>query len=200
MTLPFYPFYWGDYSAKTFALTIEQHGVFMLLLRHIYTEGTPVMHEQRYSIAKALLTHEQETVDFILGKYFVKRGHGWVNIKALDVMGKWEDKHQRRVIAAQKPRKQCLSNGEAMQQQWPNNHNHNQYKGKPSVLKEESKDQMAGTIPLDENSEAFKAWESYWLQTKGKRPSRTDIRIDGKLVRGWYFETEWPPNVLKRTA
>lgn len=191
MTLPFYPFYWGDYSAKTFALTMEQHGAYMLLLRHVYTEGTPVMHEQRYSIAKALLPHEQESVDFILAKYFVRKGQGWVNIKALDIMGEWQNKHQRRVNAAQKPRKQCLSNAPPMRQQWPNNHNHNQYKGKPLVLKEERKDdEVAGTVPLSENDPRFKALESERRKTQGKGYPRTTVTINDRPCTGWYFTQE----------
>ena len=48
---------------------------------------------------------------------------------------------------------------------------------------------MSDKIPLDENSEAFKAWAVYLK----KNPSRTNLRIEGKLVRGWYFPTEYPP-------
>jgi uncharacterized protein YdaU (DUF1376 family) len=192
MTLPFYPFYWGDYSSKTFDLTQGQHGAYMLFLRHIYAEGTPIPHEQRYSIAKALLTQEQETADFILARYFTKQGAGWVNNRALDVMEEAEGKHYRRVIAAQKPRKQCLNNGKAMHEQRSSNalatRTRTILKGNPSVFKK-GKEKMSGKVPLDENSEAFGAWVAYLKHN----PPRTNIRIDGKLVRGWYFPTEYPP-------
>jgi hypothetical protein len=104
-------------------------------------------------------------------------------------MEEQEIKHQRRVIAAQKPKKQRLSNGSALHEQWPSNQNQNQIKeGKPLVLKK-GKEKMSGKVPLEENSEAFKAWVSYLKHN----PPRTNIRIDGKLVRGWYFPAEYPP-------
>ncbi len=198
MTLPFYPFYWGDYSSKTFDLTQGQHGAYMLFLRHIYAEGTPIPDKQRYSIAKALLKQEQENADFILARFFIKTGGGWMNNRALEVMEEAESKHYRRVIAAQKPRKQCLSNGKALPEQRSSNGlatiTTTILKGKPPVLKEGRKEKMAGKFALDENSEAFKAWEAYYVKTKGIRPSRTDIRPEnGKPYRGWYFPTEYPP-------
>jgi uncharacterized protein YdaU (DUF1376 family) len=200
MTLPFYPFYWGDYSAKTFDLTQGQHGAYMLFLRHVYAEGTPIPDKQRYSIAKALLKHEQENADLVLSRFFTKTNGAWVNNRASEVMEEAEEKHYRRVFAAQKPRKQCLSNGEALLKQRTSNalatRTRTILKNGPSVLKEGRKDKMAGTIPLDENSEAFKAWEAYLLKTKGTRPPRTDIRMGEKLVRGWYFPTEHPPQEL----
>lgn len=117
MTLPFYPFYWGDYSAKTFNLTNTQHGIYLLLLRHIYTDGEPLATvEQCYSIAKATPDQNRD-VDYILLKFFIFEDGVWTSKKAEKVKKEWEEKHQRRVIAAQKPRKQCLSNAEAMPQQ-----------------------------------------------------------------------------------
>lgn len=54
--------------------------------------------------------------------------------------------------------------------------------------------QMAGTIPLDERSGAFKLWEAYILKTKGKKVPRTTIRPeDGPPFTGWYFPTATPP-------
>ncbi len=68
------------------------------------------------------------------------------------------------------------------------------YKENPSVLKEGRKEKMAGKFALDENSEAFKAWEAFYIKTKGIRPSRTDIRPEnGPPYRGWYFPSEYPP-------
>ena len=117
MTLPYYPFYWGDYSAKTFNLTQGQHGAYLLLLRHVYTEGTPIPIEQCYTIAKALLPIERENVDYILANYFQKKAQGWVNHRAIQVMKEWQEKHQRRVIAGKKAKKQSSSNDPPMPKQ-----------------------------------------------------------------------------------
>lgn len=117
MTLPFYPFYWGDYSAKTFDLTQGQHGAYMLLLRYVYTSGDPIPHGQRYSIAKALLPNERENTDYILEKFFTKKGEIWRSLRCEEVMKDADKKHQRRVIAGKKLKKQCLSNAKAKPKQ-----------------------------------------------------------------------------------
>jgi uncharacterized protein YdaU (DUF1376 family) len=189
VTLPFYPFYWGDYSAKTFNLSQGQHGAYMLLMRHIYTGGGPITHEQRFSIAKATLPQEQENADFILAKFFTKQGNEWINSKALEVMEEWEDKHQRRVIAAQKPRKQCLSNGEAAPEQSLSNQNQNQNQLKKKILKEKGE----GRPFVIEGTEQWAAWK----QVKGSKLSARDTRIDERIVRGWYLPSEWPPGFPK---
>ena len=102
MTLPYYPFYWGDYAAKTFDLTTFQHGVYILLLRHIYCTGTPVPHKARLSIAKATLSEEQVDVDFVLVTYFRRVGDGWVNDRAFEVIKEQHAKHESLVNAGKK--------------------------------------------------------------------------------------------------
>jgi uncharacterized protein YdaU (DUF1376 family) len=120
MTLPYYPFYWGDYSAKTFNLTTHQHGVYMLLLRHIYCTGERIPVKHRLSIAKARLPEEGADVDFILETYFVRIGDEWTNERAEQVMGEQYEKHQKLVnagkkggIASKPPLKPGLSQAEA---------------------------------------------------------------------------------------
>jgi hypothetical protein len=44
-------------------------------------------------------------------------------------------------------------------------------------------------IPLAEDSPGFKAWEKHF----GKSVARTDVTINGRKVRGWYFASEFPP-------
>lgn len=191
MTLPFYPFYWGDYSAKTFDLTQGQHGAYMLFMRHVYTTGKNIDDNLRYQIAKAGTVDERNAADFVLAKYWRKKDGFWRHNRVSQIMDDAEKLHQSYVNKGKKPKKLSLSPRVS-------NHNHNQIKIKNKSLEEGKEETMAGTIPLDENSEPFKAWEDYWLKTKGKRPSRTDIRIDGRLVRGWYFPSVWPPgNVVQ---
>ena len=128
MTLPFYPFYWGDYSKKTFNLTQSQHGAYILLLRHIYCEGEKIPDEQRYSIAKAMDKVQMQNTDFVLKTYFQKKAGMWSQSKADEVMADADEKHQNRVIAGQSPkktRKQSKSNASAKLKQNPNNHNQN---------------------------------------------------------------------------
>jgi uncharacterized protein YdaU (DUF1376 family) len=145
MTLPFYPFYWGDYSSKTFNLTNVQHGIYLLLLRNFYTDGEPLATvEQCYSIAKAL-PEQHADVDFILHRFFTKENGFWVNKKAENVKKEWENKHQRRVIAGQKAKKKCLSNDQAMSKQpEPEPEPIERRKKEPTVL---SKEKRGSRIP-----------------------------------------------------
>ena len=102
MTLPFYPFYWGDYSAKTFNLTNTQHGIYILLLRNIYTGGEPMdTVEKCYEIAKAS-PEQHRDVDLILLRFFSKEKGVWTSKKAIDVMKESEKKHQTNVSKGKK--------------------------------------------------------------------------------------------------
>jgi uncharacterized protein YdaU (DUF1376 family) len=100
--LPFYPFYWGDYSAKTFNLTQGQHGAYMLFLRHCYTTGERIPHDERYSIAKATLSEEQSNADLVLSKFFSKKGGEWSNSKVDEVLNKQHERHQALVEAGKR--------------------------------------------------------------------------------------------------
>lgn len=37
-------------------------------------------------------------------------------------------------------------------------------------------------------------WEA-WKTHRGKKPPETDVRVGGRIQRGWFFDSEWPnPN------
>lgn len=118
MTLPYYPFLWADYSGKTMHLTQGQHGAYFLLLRYIYTSGQPIPDEERYSIARAMLEHEQQNVDFVLPRFFEKQGETWRNLRADEVMQEAEASHLKRVNAGKSKGK---NNAGAMQKQSSSN-------------------------------------------------------------------------------
>ena len=60
--------------------------------------------------------------------------------------------------------------------------------GKGDLLDEEGR-----KIPVEVGTDQWNAWVRY-RQAKGARGCpQTDVRIDGKLTRGWYFAAEWPP-------
>ncbi len=45
------------------------------------------------------------------------------------------------------------------------------------------------TVAVIEGSEAWQAWKA-----TGRKMPITDLRIDGRVKRGWYFPSEFPPN------
>jgi uncharacterized protein YdaU (DUF1376 family) len=117
MTLPFYPFYWSDYSGKCFHLTQGQHGAYFMLMRFIYTTGKPIPHEQRYSIATALLEQEQQNTDTVLGQFFRRDGDFWHNDRVTEIITEAHEAHEKRRNAGKKggqaKLKQCSSNAQA---------------------------------------------------------------------------------------
>lgn len=133
MTLPFYPFYWSDYTGKTYDLSQGEHGAYMLLLRHIYTMGEAIPHEKRFSIARATTEQEQANVEAVLHQYFKKIDAGWVNERAFEIMSEQNEKHGRRVSAGKMGGKAKAmgaklrsSNATAMPEQSSSNQNQNQ--------------------------------------------------------------------------
>lgn len=109
MSQAWYPFYWGDYSSKTFNLTQGQHGAYMLLLREIYTTGKPIAEKDAYGVAKATLEHERENVDYVLNRYFFKKG-GWQHEKANEVMQQADEKHRKAVESGKRGAKKRHGN------------------------------------------------------------------------------------------
>jgi len=108
--LPYYPFYWADYSSKTYDLTQGQHGAYLLFLRHIYTTGKPIPDKQKFSIARALLEQEQENATFVLETFFTLKNGFWVQDRAFQIIAEQQNKHQARVKAGKLGGKQKSSN------------------------------------------------------------------------------------------
>lgn len=182
MTLPFYPFYWGDYSAKTFDLTMAQHGAYMLFMRHVYTTGKSIGDNLRYQVAKANTVDERNAADFVLANFWRKKDGFWRHNRVSEIMEEAEKLHQSYVDKGKKPKKLSLSSAEATITTT------NKIKNKS--LEEGRKGDVAGTIPLDENDPRFKTLEAEHRKKFGKGYSRTNVRIEGRLCRGWYFTLE----------
>lgn len=102
MAKPWYPFYWSNYSSKTFTLTQGQHGAYILLLRHLYATDEPLLHEDRYSTAKALLEHEQANVDAVLKKFFTRKGAEWVQKRVDEIKGEADEISKNKSLAGKK--------------------------------------------------------------------------------------------------
>jgi len=102
MTLPYYPFYWGDYSAKTFNLTQGQHGAYMLLLRYIYVEEHLIPDGSKYVIGGGYDDESRANIDFILAKYFLKKNGKWKNERACEIIIKQQELHQAHVSKGKK--------------------------------------------------------------------------------------------------
>lgn len=99
--LQYYPFFWGDYFAKTASLSQTQHGAYMLFLRHIYGTGQPIEDKKRYHVAMAFSDEEKEAADYVLKNFFkesLKDGlKVWRNEKCEEVIKKADELHAKKV-------------------------------------------------------------------------------------------------------
>lgn len=127
MTLPFYPFYWGDYSSKTYDLTQGQHGAYVLFLRYVYTTGHGIPDKQWSSIARAMTQQEVDNARFVLETYFKLVDGFWYSDRAIEIMSEANEAHEKRVNAGKKggiAKSEKSSNAKAMPEQSSSNQNH----------------------------------------------------------------------------
>lgn len=95
--LQYYPFFWGDYIQKTASLSQNQHGAYMLFLRHIYGTGETITEKEKYRVAMAFSEEEREAADFILSKFFTLSNGTWDHLKCREVIAKAEASHKSAV-------------------------------------------------------------------------------------------------------
>ncbi len=87
--LQYYPFFWGDYAAKTAGLSQAQNGAYMLFLKHIYCTGEKIHDNEKYRVSMAFTEEERKAADFILLKFF----------KFDNIAGSWDHEKCREVIS-----------------------------------------------------------------------------------------------------
>lgn len=94
--LPYYPFFWGDYSAKTAGLSQSQNGAYMLFLKHIYCTGEKIHDKEKYRVAMAFSDEEREAADFVLEKFFKfdPETKTYDNEKCREIIAKAEATHK----------------------------------------------------------------------------------------------------------
>ena len=77
MTFQFFPLYSGDYMRKTQALTMLEHGAYMVLLMNYYSRGNlPSNKKKLYRVCRAIDVEEQQVIDRIVDEYFTINGDG----------------------------------------------------------------------------------------------------------------------------
>ena len=180
MTLPFYPFYWGDYSAKTFDLSQAQHGAYMLFMRHVYTTGKNIDDNLRYQVAKANTIDERDAADFVLANFWRKKDGFWRQDRVLEIMDGAEKLHQVHVNKGKRPKKLSLSSTEAT----------------ITITNKIKNKSLEGEVREHLCLEGTPEWEQR-KRLKGGVLNARDIRLpDGNWVRGSYFKTPLPDNVV----
>jgi uncharacterized protein YdaU (DUF1376 family) len=79
------PIYWGDYLRDTMHLSTEEHGAYLLLLAHYWTQGGPFTDDQRSLKSVTKMTAKRwQKVRPILATFFVVEDGKWRH-KRVDV-------------------------------------------------------------------------------------------------------------------
>ncbi len=95
MTFQFFPLYPGDYMRKTQALTILEHGAYMILLMNYYSKGKlPSDKKKLYRVCRAIEAEEQVVIDKIVSEYFTTNGDGLLINKRAE-----EELEKQRIIS-----------------------------------------------------------------------------------------------------
>jgi uncharacterized protein YdaU (DUF1376 family) len=96
---PWMPFYVGDYLAKTAHLTAEQHGAYLLLLMHYWTNGE-LPNDQKQLMAIARLPPDSWAGNcHVLAKFFDNR---WRNKRMEFELAKVKKLSEKRAYAGLK--------------------------------------------------------------------------------------------------
>ena len=95
--MKFWPRYVGDFKKKTASLTLLEKAVYTELLDYYYANEEPIPLEPAriMAIVGARTAAEHSAVGTVLGKFFVKNGSGWENLRAKEEIAKWRDKSQK---------------------------------------------------------------------------------------------------------
>jgi uncharacterized protein YdaU (DUF1376 family) len=83
--LNFYKHHLGDYAKKTAALSVTQHGAYLLMLHHFYATEEPLpVGRDLYRLLRADSKPERDAIDFIVAKFWRQEEGGLVNDRALE--------------------------------------------------------------------------------------------------------------------
>lgn len=206
---PALPLWTDAYMLDCGHLSDAEHGRYFLLLMLIWrTPGCHIPNEPEWIARKLKRSVEAYHSDIapLVAEFCVTTGN-WISSKRLtqewNFLSK-QSKKQSDIANARwgNDKKSTTRHAKRM----PDRYQIDAPTPTPTPIKEgatlngkEGRHDMAGNISLDENSEAFKAWEAYNIKTKGRKLPRTTIRPEGaKPFTGWYFPTELPPPLPKR--
>lgn len=83
----FYKHHIGDYAKKTGALSMMEHGAYLLMLHAYYATEKPLpFGRDLYRICRAFEKKERASVDKILSMFWTRTDEGFVNRRALEEM------------------------------------------------------------------------------------------------------------------
>lgn len=92
----FFKLYIGDYQRDTAALSVTEHGAYLLMLQHYYATERPLPPgRDLYRILRAETQDERDAIDRVTARFWEETDEGLVNTRASDEIAKAS--HQRSV-------------------------------------------------------------------------------------------------------
>lgn len=92
----FFKLYIGDYQRDTGALSIAEHGAYLLMLQHFYATEQPLpMGRELHRLLRAESKADRDAIDRVAEKFWALTEEGWVNHRAEEEIQK--NVHQRTV-------------------------------------------------------------------------------------------------------
>jgi uncharacterized protein YdaU (DUF1376 family) len=193
-----FPFYMGDYLAKTSHLSQAEHGAYLCLLLYYYSNKRPISHNRRYSICRAFAEQEQAACDSVLAEYFTLEGDVWINDRVEEELLKSQDISEKRAKAAQSRYKQVQSNCNANAEQM---HPQSQSQSQLQITDTD-------TNPLTPKGGTSERFDEFWLsypdRRKSNKPQCLDFWKRNKLdnyadsvitgLEAWKLSQDWKKN------
>ena len=80
----FFKLYPGDYQRDTGALTLAQHGAYLMMLQHYYATETPLpIGAALYRLLRAQTKAERDAIDFVAAHFWITKDGSLVNTRAV---------------------------------------------------------------------------------------------------------------------
>ncbi|MHB1750707.1 MAG: YdaU family protein [Acidithiobacillus sp.] len=160
----YFRLYIGDYQRDTAALTLAEHGAYLLMMQHFYATERPLpAGKALHRLLRCESKSERDAVDSVVARFWVQKEEGLVNERALEEFAKaGEISATNRAIALAREAKKRAhrehersTNGARSvvdpchEQSTNHNHNHNHQNPKPSTDPDGSVPLILGSCPED---------------------------------------------------
>ena len=205
------PLYIADFMADTLDLEMDEIGVYFKMLCFAWARDGALPSDKRLKIMlqKSFSGFHGHTYNRIVPKLLERYFY-------CDAEGNWRQKRLEKEL--QNARKLSANGAQNVAKRWAKtssneanqtlNGYHGNTRARDSTItttkslscelrQEPGTIQAHGQVCVLVGTPQWQAWESYYLRTRGKKPSRsTKDHPDG----AWFFPTEWPPDWSSSTS
>lgn len=91
----YYTHHINDYLTATIGLTIEEHGIYSLLLQHHYRLEVGIKTADAYKLLGATARKKREAVDSVLSQFFFFEENLWKNNRCIEEISRYKESQER---------------------------------------------------------------------------------------------------------